>query len=204
MLKRFVAISAISLTLPLLNGCVPLIIAGAGASAVGVQSAASNLSLGTQVTDLTIKNKANSIVNNIKSIKFKANVGIVVFNKIVLLLGEVPNAQAKHDIASKISYIPGVKVVYNQLKIGPKSSFKSYVHDSWITTEIKARMLSKVNAAHFKVVTNQGVVYLLGLTTPDEGAIAAHIASQVKGVKQVVKAYSYVEHTDHKATIDTP
>ena len=202
-MKCFKLIIALLLVPIFLAGCVPLIIAGAGVSAVGVHTAASNLSLSTQVEDMTIKTKAVSIVNKMKGLQFKSNISISVFNRIVLILGEVPSAKYKNTIAHDISYIKGVRVVYNQLSVGQPVSFNRYAHDTWITTEVKARMLNKVNAAHFKVVTNQGIVYLLGLTTPEEGLNAAKVASQVNGVRQVVKAYSFVDSEDHRAQIET-
>ncbi|MFV9995032.1 MAG: BON domain-containing protein, partial [Coxiella endosymbiont of Dermacentor nuttalli] len=43
----------------------------------------------------------------------------------------------------------------------------------------------------FKVMTENEVVYLMGIVSPRQAAIAANIASQISGVKKVVKVFEY-------------
>jgi osmotically-inducible protein OsmY len=55
-------------------------------------------------------------------------------------------------------------------------------------------MLAKkdLNSYHIKVVTENGVVYLMGLVTRTEGETAAQVASTTGGVKRVVKVFEYI------------
>jgi len=190
-LSLLLLISSTALTLPLLSGCIPAMIAGGGAAAAG--SSQSPLPLGTQVEDMTIKTKATGVINKIPALNNNSNVEIVVFNRIVLLLGQVPNEDLRNQIANNISEIDRVRIVYNQLTIGQPTSFSQYAKDSWITTKVGSNFIGKINPMEFKIVTENGVVYLMALTNKEDGDIASQLASQVSGVKQVIEAYSYIE-----------
>lgn len=197
LLASSIAIAAFSL-----QGCIPLVAAGAAGGAAAGTTVGSPLTIGTQVEDTTIKTKAVNVLNEFpKLVQNESNVEIVVFNRIVLVLGQVPTQKLKTDIANKIANINRVRVVYDQLKVGKPVSFTRYAKDGWITTKIKSSMIGNVNPNQFKVVTENGVVYLLGLTTPANGSIASRIASKTTGVKQVIEAYSYIK-PHSKAQID--
>jgi osmotically-inducible protein OsmY len=169
-----------------LTGCFGVVAAGGAAAA---NAAGDNLTLGTQVDDVTIKTKAINVLNNYPELVNHSNVEITVFNHIVLLLGQVPSQALSDNIANDISKIPNVRMVYNRMTVGNPVSFGTYAHDSWLTTKVKASLLGKVNPAEFTVVTENGVVYLIGLVTEADGNIAALTASKVSGVNQVVRAY---------------
>lgn len=169
-----------------LTGCLGAAVAG---GAMAANSAGSNLTLGTQVDDVTIKTKAVNTLNNYPELVNHSNVEITVFNHIVLILGQVPTQALSDSISSDISKIPNVRMVYNRLTVGKPVSFGTYAHDSWLTTKVKAAFIGKVNPAEFTVITENGVVYLIGLVTEADGNMAALTASKVSGVTQVVRAY---------------
>jgi osmotically-inducible protein OsmY len=60
---------------------------------------------------------------------------------------------------------------------------------------VKARLINngKVSPSHVKVVTESGVVYLMGIVTRDEAEAAAEIARTTSGVTRVVKVFDYVD-----------
>lgn len=186
---RFLNITAITLvTLSALSltGCIGAVFAG---GAMAANSAGSNLTVGTQMDDVSIKTKAINVLNKYPALVNNSNVEITVFNSIVLILGQVPTQALSDDIASDISKIPNVRIVYNRLTVGKPVSFGTYAHDSWLTTKVKAAFIGKVNPSEFTVVTENGVVYLIGLVTAADGNVAALTASKVTGVSQVVRAY---------------
>lgn len=178
-----------------LSGCIsaPVVFAGAAGTG-GANVAGSSLGVSQQATDLTIKSDIFTILNNMKGLN-GANVEVTVFNGIVLLLGQIPTQSLKNQLASQVSEINGVVVVYNQLTIGPNVTFGRFADDGWITSKVKTNMVGKVNPLHFKVVTQEGVVYLLGQVTQEEGNQAAQIAAQTSGVKEVVKIFNYIAPT---------
>ncbi|MDO8954701.1 MAG: BON domain-containing protein [Gammaproteobacteria bacterium] len=176
-----------------LSGCfAPLIIAGvAGAGAANV--AGSNVPVSAQINDTKIKTQVISILNQMDAqLAYKSNVEVTVYDGIVLLLGQVPTKTIRHSIAQQTSVINGVKLVYNQLTVGPSVSFGTYSNDAWITTKVKANMVGTVDPLHFKVVTQRGVVYLMGQVTKVEGNLAATIARQTDGVDRVVEVFTYI------------
>jgi len=78
------------------------------------------------------------------------------------------------------------------------SSLSARANDSYITSKIKARLLdsAKVNPIHVKVVTEAGVVYLLGLVTEQEANDAVEVARTTDGVRKVVKVFEYCKAED--------
>lgn len=195
MLKQLKVVGALAVLTMAISGCItgPVV----AASAAGVSSAnvaGSSITVPQQYDDLTIKSDIFTILNNMKGLN-GGNVEVTVFNGIVLLLGQIPTEYLKSELANDVSQIQGVKIVYNQLTVGPNVTFTTFADDTWITSKVIGNMVGKVNPLHFKVVTQQGVVYLLGQVTSEEGEQAARIAQQTSGVKQVVKIFNYISPT---------
>ena len=169
--------------LPLLQGCVPVIAAGATAGAL---SAFDRRSLGTQTEDETIEWKSSARISE----KFgdKVHINFTSFNRKVLLTGEVPSAEDKAEAELIVSGVNNVQGVYNELTVGPVSSFSDRSNDSYITSKVKGRMVDsgKFNPVHVKVVTEAGVVFLLGMVTQPEADSAISVARTTSGVKKVV------------------
>ncbi|WP_151194450.1 BON domain-containing protein [Cysteiniphilum sp. JM-1] len=179
----------------LLSACAPVVIAGAGAAVVGSNVAGSSVDGKTNASDKSIQFKAISLLNDYPALKGNSNVEPVVFNHIMLLLGQVPSEMLKTELANRMAKIPGVKVVYNQLTIGDPVDIGDYLSDSWITSKVVSSMVSNgINSLKFKVVTEKGVVYLLGVVTQKEGNQASSIAANVSGVKKVIEVYDYVSY----------
>jgi osmotically-inducible protein OsmY len=78
--------------------------------------------------------------------------------------------------------------------VGPVTDLGSRSNDTLITSKVKARFVdqNKFQINHVKVVTERGVVYLMGIVTRDEGNAAAQIASTTEGVQRVVKVFEYI------------
>ena len=93
-----------------------------------------------------------------------------------------------------------VRWVYNEVTVGPNSAITSRSNDSKITANVKQRMAGarNVSASDVKVVTEAGVVYLMGLVTQSEGQAAADIARSTAGVMKVVRLFEYLSDTDAK------
>ena len=119
---------------------------------------------------------------------------ITSFNKVVLLLGQVPVESAKYAAEKIARRTPSVRKVYNQITRGPKISIAQQSKDTWITGEVKSKMLAKkdLESGSIRVITENNVVYLLGIVTPEQSNLAASVASQVKGVIKVVKIFQYI------------
>ena len=204
-LKTALPLLALTITATLMSGCVaPYVAAGAvGAESAGV--AGNSISVGQQIDDAMIKSKINAYLLKVPQLtQGQSNISITVFNGIVLLLGQVPDATLKQQITSKVSQLNGVQVVYDQLMVGQPAGYAAYANDTWISAKVKANMLGNVNPLHFDVITEKGIVYLLGRVTQAEGDQAAYVASQTGGVKQVVKVYQIVKPQPKQVDQGTP
>jgi osmotically-inducible protein OsmY len=177
----------------LLQGCLEMAVVGAGA---GVVSAVDRRTTGTQIEDEGIELRvANRISERFGD---RAHVNVTTFNRGVLLTGEVPDAAAKSEVERIARGVPNVRSVTNEVQVAGVSAYSARASDSTITGKVKARFLdsNKFNPIHVKVVTEAGVVYLLGLVTDREAADATEIARTTSGVRKVVKVLEYCKTTD--------
>ena len=90
--------------------------------------------------------------------------------------------------------VENVRKIYNELVIAANTTLASRSNDTLITSKVKARFLAerKFQINHIKIVTENEVVFLLGVVTRQEADNAAQIASSTAGVKKVVKAFEYL------------
>ena len=195
-MKRFDTIMRIAATLSLaagatlLNGCIPLVIGGAAATA---QIATDRRTTGAQLDDEFIEDKA--IAQIADRLKSDIHVNVTSYNGIALLTGEVPTEATKSDVAQIVRSMPKVRIVQNELVVGPTSRLSARTNDTFITSKVKARFVeahSKFQINHIKVVTERSVVYLMGIVRRDEGDAAAEIARTTSGVERVVKVFEYI------------
>lgn len=172
------------------QGCAPLLIGAAAGGTVMV--ATDRRTTGSQVDDELIEDKTVVTINE----RFKGDfhVNVTSYNGIVLLTGEVPAEAAKEDVANIARSTPKVRSVQNELAVGPVTDMNSRSNDTLITSKVKARFVeaNKFQINHVKVVTERGVVYLMGVVRRDEADAAANIASTTAGVQRVVKVFEYI------------
>ncbi len=173
-----------------LSGCVPVV---AGGAAAGGLVAADRRTSGTYVEDEEIEWKASSRIN--EALGDKIHVNATSFNRNVLLTGEAIDAAAKAKAESVAQGVENVRHVTNELQISGASSLTSRSNDSYLTTKVKSMFLkeNRFPANYVKVVTENSVVYLLGLVTHKEAEDAVEIARNTEGVEKVVKVFEYLD-----------
>lgn len=184
-------------TLVLLATLAPMLAGCFGAAAVGVGAGAliyaDRRQAETILTDEGIEIRA---ANRIRE-RFgdRAHVNVTSFNRTVLLTGEVPDAAAKAEVEKLVSSVPNVKALSNELQVAGISSLSSRSNDVLITSKVKARFVDagKFATNHVKVVTENGVVYLMGLVTQAESAAAVEIARTTGGVMKVVRVFEIID-----------
>ncbi len=189
-----------SRTLILLAVLVPVLSGCFGAAAVGVGAGAliyaDRRQAETIVTDEGIEIRTGNGISE----KFGSNthVNVTSYNRTVLLTGEVPDAAAKAEIEKITSTVAHVKAISNELQIGTVSTLSSRSNDTYITSKVKARFIdaSQFSANHVKVVTEAGVVYLMGFVTQKEANAAVEVARTTGGVKKVVRVFEIISDAD--------
>lgn len=177
-----------------LSACAPLLLGGAfvGGSMVAIDRRTS----GAQVDDQAIEIKG---INRVKdAIGDRGSVSVTSYNRIVLLTGTVPTEADKLAVERNVSAIENVKSVVNEVAIGTAASFGTRSSDTLITSKVKASLVDAkdIQSNAFKVVTERGVVYLMGRVTEREATRAADIARGVSGVLKVVKVFEIVSEAE--------
>ncbi len=175
-----------------LQGCAPIIVAGAATSAIITQDRRSaGTIMDDQSSELKITNAIHADTKLIKNSRIK----VTVFNGVALLLGQVPSEQHRKRAAAHARQNMKVKQVNNEIKITEPIGLKVQNNDIAITFRVKSSLLGTkgVSSGHFKVVSERGIVYLMGLVTREEGDTAAKITQRVKGVQGIVKVFEYIE-----------
>jgi osmotically-inducible protein OsmY len=179
-----------------LAGCVPLVLGGAVAGAV---ASVDRRTLGAQTEDKSIAVKAE--LHMPKIIGEAGHVNIASYNRRVLLTGEVKDAAMKAAVEKDVKAIDGVVAVFNELEVAGPSSYTSRSSDALVTTKVKASLvdMKTISANSFKVVTERGIVYLMGRVTQREGQLASDVTRGVSGVHKVVKVLEYITEDEMKA-----
>ena len=181
-----------------LAGCVPLLVGGAivGTSMVLTDRRTS----GAQVDDETIELKARRRIDEV--IGGRGSVSVTSYNRIVLLTGTTRDAVDKATVVHAVGSIENVKSVVDETSVGFSPSISTRANDSLLTSKVKASLVDAkdVQSHAFKVVTERGVVYLMGRVTEREANRAADIARGVSGVQKVVKVFEIVTEAELNAT----
>lgn len=190
--KQLVKVTAMAGVVALLQGCVAAAVVGGGALATKV--AMDPRTTGTQIDDQTLELRVADALRKDKQLNEQAHISAVVYNGRALLVGEAPSADLKEVAVNLARGVKDVADVYDEIQIGEKVSFMQASKDTWITTEVKSKLFvnGNVKATDVKVVTENGIVYLIGKVTQSQAAAAVDVARQVNGVRKVVKVFTYL------------
>lgn len=150
---------------------------------------------GAWVDDLSIKTTVSHNVEKSHPDLDKAHIDVNSFNGVVLLTGEVPNAEVRAIASEQAQAVPGVRIVHNELAIRENTSFFSRMGDGLLHKRIKLRLLgvNELNGVNIDVIIEDDIAYLMGLVTREQGDAAAERTSLTKGLRQVVKVFEYVD-----------
>ncbi len=172
-----------------LGGCVAAV---GGAVAGGAMMAVDRRTTGAQVDDQTIELRASNAVT--AAIGTRGNVSATSYNRVVLLTGQVPTEADRAQVEAVVAKVENVRAVVNELAVGPNSSLTQQSSDTLVTGKVKAAFIDakELQMASIKVVTERGVVYLMGRVTDTEANIAANAARSVGGVQKVVKVFETI------------
>lgn len=138
---------------------------------------------------------SNKILLAIKSTGHfnNSNLRVITYNQIILLLGQTPTVDQRHQAFVVATQFRGKRRVVNRISIEGPVSTLTHTSDTWISTKVKAQLISRyaLKAAQFKVTTENGVVYLLGKVSAHESALATRLARETEGVRKVVTLFEY-------------
>lgn len=173
----------------LLTSCVAVIMAGTASSLVVYDRRAVSM----VEKDARIFHVIHSNINH--DSRFRAShIVVSSFNGVVLLAGQTPVSSLR-ILAEKIArQTPHVVRVYNEVTVDYPISMQEQSHDTWTTTQVRANMLAEkdLESGSIRIITEQGVVYLMGIVTLEQAEIAVNVARHIIGVRKVVKLFRYI------------
>jgi osmotically-inducible protein OsmY len=193
--------AVLAVALSSLSGCAPLLVGGAVMTGV---VATDRRTTGAQVEDEGIELKVASAVR--QDLGDRVHLNVTSFNRKVLLSGEA-RTQADKDRAEKLAQSQeNVQSVVNDLAVAMPSSLTQRSKDVVITSQIKAAFVDakdlQVNS--IKVVTERGIVYLMGRVTAREAKRASDIVRGIGGVVKVVRVFDEISEEELKRLSQPP
>ena len=184
--------AAILLT-SLLSGCGVLAVGGvvAGASVM-----ADRRSPAVQAIDKGIGLELENALE--KKFGDSAHINVTSFNQKVLLTGEAKDASIKEQAGAYAKANKNVRSVFNELIIGPNSTYTVRANDSYLESKIKAQMIftDKLPSNSMAIVAEGSSIYLMGILTQHEAGIAKKVASNANGVKDVYAYFDIISEAE--------
>lgn len=151
--------------------------------------------VGTVIDDESLEITAARAIRQADPALAEAHVNVNSYGGVVLLTGQVPSDAARAGAERALENFRKVERIHNELEIAGPSSLVARQADTWLTTKVKAQLVAdeSVNADHFKVVTENSVVYLMGRVTRAESTRAVDVARNVYGVQRVVTVFDFLD-----------
>lgn len=182
-----------SLALGTLHGCATAVVGGA---ATGASVIHDRRSAGTILDDKTIVIKiTNELLNN-PELREHSSLSASSYNHLVLLTGQAESAAYRSQFEQIAASTPMVKRTVNEVQIGPNATLAEQSKDSWITSKAKVELFNvKIpgfDPTRVKVITEKGVVYLMGMVTPEEATAVVEKVRYLNGVTKVVRVFEYL------------
>jgi osmotically-inducible protein OsmY len=190
--QRTLSMTAVLLFTLLLSSCATLLDA---TTEDPIQLHPGKRTLGAMIDDEQLETIAQVNINKASPELNTAHINVVAYNGILLLTGQTSSGALRSLAGSTVNKIPKVRQVFNEIQVQGKTSVLSRTNDSWLTTKVKTILLANkdTNSGRIKVVTESGVVYLMGLLSRIEADNVAQLVSTIGGVQKVVKAVEYID-----------
>lgn len=189
---KFLYSALLTTSIAVLSGCGSLL------SSMGVDTIEDHPAERTMaqiIEDDNIETKAMVNIHAENDAYHDTHLVIVSYNGFVLLAGQVVDDALKADATEVVRDIKGVRRIYNELEIGPPTTGMTRTNDAWLTTRVKSALIgnSDISGTRVKVVTENGVVYLMGLVTRKEADRITDVAAMTSGVKRVVRLFEFLD-----------
>ncbi|MEZ5542783.1 MAG: BON domain-containing protein [Pseudomonadota bacterium] len=176
-------------------GCAPVVVGGAAAGGAALHS---RRTVGTFVDDQGIELKARVAIAEQRGLNDQTHISVTSYNGVVLLTGQAPTESLRQQVQDIAAGIDKVRMVHNEISIAAPNSMMTRSSDTLITGKVKTALFNIKGIEDFdptrvKVVTEDGVVYLMGLVYRNEADAVVDQARQVGGAKKIVKVFEYLD-----------
>lgn len=175
-----------------LNACTSLINA---VTSDPIQPDPSETSIGTDIDDWQMSTMVGVNIKKASPQLASSHINVSTYNKVVLLTGEVATNELRTLAGTTARNYKSVRQVYNELKLQGSSSLLARTNDSWLTTKVKTKLLAnnEIAGSQIEVVTESGIVYLMGVVSRSAADKASTVASNTGGVIKVVRVFEYLD-----------
>ena len=167
-----------------------------GGVAAGASVMADRRTPGVQAIDNGIEMQANAALS--KKFGDNAHINVTSFNQKVLLTGEAKDADIKGEAEAYVKAMKNARTVFNEIVIGPNSTYTARANDSYLESKIKTQMIftDKLPSNSMSIVAEGTSVYLMGILTQNEADLAKKVASNTNGVKDVYVYFDIISDTE--------
>ena len=192
-MKKVIILSTLIIASTILSSCMPIV---QGAAAVTTVATMSNdrRTMGEILDDKTLYIYLGNIVSKDPMLD-DTHINFNVYNKSVLMAGEVPTEVLKNYLEELVKKeAQTINQLINEVAVMPNSSYLTRAKDGVISVQIEALFLDQevFHPSHVTLLTERGIVYLMGSVTKREAEHAVNVASKAKNVKRVVKLFNYL------------
>ena len=129
---------ALLVVLPSFGGCFAAVVGGA---AVGASAAHDRRDVGTYVDDKRLSLGVHDAFNKDKELALRNNVRIVVYDGVILLVGEARSAELKARAERLVGGFEGTRRIVNEIAVQEPEGFWSRRRDNSITAHVKTALL---------------------------------------------------------------
>ena len=194
-LHPFLIAVSLALAVPLLGGCAAAVVGGV---ALGAGAAHDRRGASSYIDDKRIYLAAYDNINKDKELALKNSVIIVVYDGVILLVGEVRTQELKVRAEQRVSGFEGTKKIVNEIEVREPEGWWGQRADNGITARVKTGFLDLTSIQGFdplrvNVTTAHRTVYLMGMVTHEEDDAVTEIARNTDGVEKVVKVFEYTD-----------
>ena len=185
-----------------LNACIPLVL---GSAALGTALVATDRrTSGAQLEDEGIELRSSNRL--VDALRDRGHLNVTSYNRQVLLTGEVPTEQDRVLAEQVVSRVDNVRSVVNEIGVMGNSTLTQRSSDTLVTGQVKAALIDSKDLypTAFKVVTERGIVYLMGRVTQREATRATDVVRGVSGVQKVVRVFETISEEELQKLLPTP
>jgi osmotically-inducible protein OsmY len=187
-LRPVIASLALLGAIPMIAGCAETII---GAGATGAVAASQERGLGGAVGDTQIRTAINYLWFE-ENAEMYHQLNLNVHEGRVMITGVVAKQEWKDEAVKRAWRAKGVKEVIDEIVVDPKGTSGTYARDSWISTQLKTKLLFDKNiySINYSMEVVRGNVYLLGVA--QDGNERDLVLNNARSVEYVRRVVSYV------------
>lgn len=178
-----------------LSGCVAAaVVGGTAAGAAASTLVYDKRPMKTIASDEKLSHAIQEGLDADPALSQNAHISVAVYRGWVLLVGQASTLAYKQEALDIVKTAPGISQLFDEITIEPPIDRMARTNDAWLTTKIKTKLLTEkgLKSGQFKIVTENNIVYLMGLATKAQTQLAVGIIRNTAGVEKVVKIMRYM------------